>query len=135
MVAEFRRLQRDRVQPAELQGAQDFMTGHFPLSIETPSAIAEQVLAHLFYGQKLSDIETYLDRVSEVTADDIERVARRHVFADRLTIVLVGDAAAFRGQLRGAGFPDVEEIPLSELDVDAGSLRRGAPRGGTSATP
>ncbi len=47
MVDEFARLQRDTVHPAELQGAQDFFAGHFPLSIETPSAIAEQVLTRL----------------------------------------------------------------------------------------
>jgi zinc protease len=124
LVEEFRRLQREDVQRGELQGAQDFMTGHFPLSIETPSAIAEQVLSKLFYGERLSDIETYLDRVNDVRPEDIQRVARRHILPDRLTIVLVGDAAAFRNQLRAAGFPSFEEIPLSELDVDQVSLRR-----------
>ena len=40
-------------------------------SIETPGAIAEQVLSRLFYGQDLSDIETYLGRVEAVTPADI----------------------------------------------------------------
>lgn len=58
MVDEFTRLQRETVHPAELRGAQDFMAGNFPLSIETSGAIAEQVLSRLFYGQNLSEIET-----------------------------------------------------------------------------
>ena len=35
MVDEFVRLQRESVHPAELRGAQDFMAGNFPLTIET----------------------------------------------------------------------------------------------------
>jgi zinc protease len=123
-VEEFARLQRDLVHPAELQGAQDFVAGHFPLSIETPSAIAEQVLTRLFYGQDLSEIDTYVDRVARVTAADIQRVARQWLKADALTIVLVGDAAAFAGQLKALGFGTFERIPLADLDLDSPTFRR-----------
>jgi len=40
MVEEFWRLQRERVSEGELNGAKAYMTGSFPLTIETPSAIA-----------------------------------------------------------------------------------------------
>lgn len=124
MVDEFTRLQRESVHPAELRGAQDFMAGNFPLTIETSSAIAEQVLVRLFYGQDPSDIETYLDRVSRVEPADIQRVARQLLRPDALSIVLVGDAATFVNQLKEAGFSDFERIPVSQLDLDAPSLRR-----------
>lgn len=124
LVDEFRRLQRETVHPNELRGAQDFMAGNFPLSIETSSAIAEQVLARLFFGQSLSDIETYLDRVSQVTPADIQRTARQLLKPDQLSIVLVGDAAAFVDQLRGMGFAEYDRIPVSQLDLDSPSLRR-----------
>jgi zinc protease len=126
MVDEFARLQREPVHPAELQGAQDFFAGHFPLSIETPSAIAEQVLTRLFYGQDLAEIETYVDRVTAVTAADIQRVARQWLEPDQLTIVLVGDASAFANQLKAVGFGSFERIPISELDLDSPTLRRQA---------
>jgi zinc protease len=124
IVDEFSRLQRETVHPAELQGAQDFIAGNFPLSIESPSAIAEQVLTRLFYGQSLSEITTYVDRISRVTTDDIQRVARQILRPGQLSIVLVGDAKAFMGQLKGAGFGNVELIPLSELDLNSPTLRR-----------
>lgn len=133
MVDEFTRLQRETVHPAELRGAQDFMAGNFPLSIETSSAIAEQVLSRLFYGQSLSEIETYLDRVSQVTPADIQRVARQLLKPDQLTIVLVGDAATFVDQLRSVGFSDFERIPVGQLDLDAPTLRR-APAARNAAT-
>jgi zinc protease len=126
LIEEFARLVRQPVHPAELRGAQDFIAGNFPLSIEAPSAIAEQVLARLFYGQDLKEIETYVDRVSAVTPDDIQRVARALVKPEQLTVVLVGDASAFASELRGAGITTFDRIPLAELDIDAPRMRRGS---------
>ncbi len=127
IVDEFARLRREPVHPAELTGVQDFIAGHFPLSIETPAAIAEQVLARMFYGQDLSDIETYVDRVGQVTPADIQRVARALIHPNELSIVLVGDAATFVDQLRALGFADYERIPLAELDLGSPTLRRVPP--------
>lgn len=126
MVDEFARLQREPVRAAELRGAQDFLSGSFPLTIEAPSAIATQVLAHIFYGLDLSKIETYRDEVERVTPDDIQRVAREVLHPDRLSIVLVGDAKAFVDQLKTLGFEQFERIPVSELDLDSPTLRRRA---------
>jgi zinc protease len=124
MVDEFRRLQREAVHPAELRGVQDFLAGNFPLSIETSSAIAEQVLSRLFYGQSLADIETYLSDVGKVTPGDIQRTALQHLKPDQLSIVLVGDAATFVDQLRRLGFTEYDRIPVSQLDLGSPTLRR-----------
>ncbi len=125
MVSEVVRLQREPVSALELRGAQDYLSGSFPLSIESPSSIAQQVLAHLFYGLDLKEIETYRDRVDLVTPADIQRVARQFLKPDQLSIVLVGDAAAFVDQLKALGVINFERIPLSQLDLSAPSLRRG----------
>ena len=123
-VDEFARIQRERVFDGELEGAQAFMAGSFPLSIENPDAIATQVLNQLFYELPLEELQTYRERVTAVTADDIQRVSKTWIKPDRLAIVLVGNAEAFIGQLKGAGFPEVERIPIAELDLSAADLRR-----------
>jgi zinc protease len=126
MVDEFWRLIRDRVNERELDGAQEYLTGSFPLTIETPSQIALQVLNSVFYGLNLNDLQTYRERVNAVTVDDVQRVAREYLHPDRLTIVLVGDASSFVNQLAGAGFDHFERIPLADLDLSAVDLRRKA---------
>jgi zinc protease len=133
MVDEVWRLQREPVNPSELEGAERFLSGNFPLTIETPGAIAQQVLVNLFYGIDLREIETYRDRVNQVTPADIQRVAKAFLQPDHLSIVLVGDASAFAAQLRAAGFGEFERIPLADLDLNAPSLRRSGPglRGAT----
>src|SRR5881397_3945273 len=108
IVDEFWRLQRDRVSERELADAKAYLTGSFPLTIETPNAIAMQIVNVLFYGLPLEQLQTFRDRVNAVTVDDIQRVAREFLRPDRLSVVLVGNAAAFASQLNGVGFGTYE---------------------------
>ena len=124
IVDEAWRLIRDRVGERELEGAQEYLTGSFPLTIETPSQIALQVLNAVFFGLNMNDLQTYRERVNAVSVDDVQRVARNYLRPDRLTIVLVGDASAFVKQLPGAGFDKFEVIPAAELDLSTQDLRR-----------
>jgi zinc protease len=121
---EYARLRRDRVHERELADAQAYLAGHFPLTIETPDAIAIQVLNAVFYDLPLEEIPTYRERVQAVTPDDLQRVARAYISPDRLSIVLVGNAAGFVPQLKGLGFTEFEVIPIDEVDLMAASLRR-----------
>jgi zinc protease len=126
MINEVQRLQREPVDPRELRGAQDYMSGSFPLTIESPSAIAMQVLNALFFGLSLEQLENYREEVDRVAPADIQRVAKQLLFPDRLSIVLVGNASAFVGQLKAAGIDTYERIPASELDLSAPNLRKPA---------
>jgi zinc protease len=127
-VDEVARLQRERVSERELSDAQAYLAGSFPLTIETPNDIATQVLNVVFYELPVGEIGTFRERVQAVTPDDIQRVAKQYVRPDLLSVVLVGDASSFVPQLRKVGFPDVEVIPINELDLMSATLRRDAPR-------
>lgn len=124
IVDEFTRLQRERIGDAELAGAQAYMTGSFPLTIETPGAIARQVVNVVFYDLSLDELRTYRQRATAVTPDDVLRVARNYIQPDRLSIVMVGNAAKFKDQLGKAGFGNYELIPLSNLDLTAADLKK-----------
>src|SRR5688572_24664428 len=82
VVDEMWKLQRERVGERELSDAQAYLTGSFPLTIETPSAIALQVLSSVFFGLDLRELETFRERVNAVTVDDIQRVARTYLHPD-----------------------------------------------------
>jgi zinc protease len=133
IVDEFWRLQRERVGERELADAKAYLTGSFPLTIETPDAIATQVLNVLFYGLPLQQLQNFRERVNAVTVDDIQRVARYYLRPDRLSIVLVGNAAAFTPQLRNIGFGRYETIPIDNLDLMTADFKR-ASSGGAPGT-
>jgi zinc protease len=124
IVDEFWRLQRERVGERELADAKAYLTGSFPLTIETPNSIAMQVVNVLFYGLPLEELQNFRDRVNAVTVDDVQRVAQKYLRPDRLSVVLVGNASAFASQLRGVGFPSYETVELADLDLMSASFRR-----------
>jgi zinc protease len=116
-IDEFTRLQRERVNDGELEAAQDYMVGHFPLTIEVPDQIATQVLNQLFYELPVEELPRYRERILKVTPDEIQRVARWFIRPSQLSVVLVGDADKFIKDLRGVGFGTVERIPIEQLDL------------------
>jgi zinc protease len=132
---EFWRLQRERVSERELADAKAYMTGSFPLTIETPDEIAMQVLNVVFYGLPIEELQTFRDRVNAVTVDDIQRVARAYLKPDLLSVVLVGNVAAFEKDLRGVGFESHETVELGNLDLTAADFKRAPPRRGAAVQP
>jgi zinc protease len=124
IVDEFWRLQRERVSERELSDAKAYLTGSFPLTIETPNAIAMQILNVLFYGLPIEQLQTFRERVNAVTVDDIQRVARQYLRPDRLSVVLVGNAAQFTNQLQGIGFGTFETVDIQNLDLTAVDFKR-----------
>jgi zinc protease len=123
IVDEFWRLQRDRVSERELADAKAYLTGSFPLTIETPNAIAMQILNVVFFGLPIEQLQTFRDRVNAVTVDDVQRVAKLYLKPDKLSVVLVGNANAFTGQLKAVGFPTFETVDLDGLDLTAADFK------------
>ena len=126
VVNEFWRLQRELVGERELADAKAYMTGSFPLTVETPNAIATQVLNAVFFGLPVEELETFRERVNAVTVADIQRVARFYLRPTQLSIVLVGDAATFGPQLRREGFGTFETVEMDNLDITAVDFKRRA---------
>jgi zinc protease len=124
IVDEFWRIQRERVSDRELADAKAYLTGSFPLTIETPEQIALQVLNAVFYDLPLSDLQNFRERVNAVTVDDVQRVARQYLKPDRLSIALVGNAKAFASQLEGIGYGKIETVDLDALDLTAADFKR-----------
>ena len=120
---EINTLRREFVGARELADAQAYLAGNFPLTIETPDAIATKVLNALFYELPVKEISTFPQRIKAVTSDDIQRVARTYIFPKQLSIVLVGRASGFLAQLSKFGFGEYEVIPIEELDFSSASLR------------
>jgi zinc protease len=132
---EFWRLQREPVSERELADAKAYMTGSFPLTIETPDEIAMQVLNVVFYGLPIEELQTYRERVNAVSVDDIQRVARAYLKPDRLSVVLVGNVAAFDKDLKGVGFDSHETVELGNLDLTAADFKRAPSRFGPAVQP
>lgn len=124
---QFSKVVRETVREGELEDAKAYLTGSFPLGLETPGSISTKVLNALFHELPMKDLETYRERVSATTADEIHRAMRSYLRPDRLSIVIVGEAAAFAPLLRGVGIKDPEVIRAADLDLSEPTLTRRRP--------
>jgi zinc protease len=90
---EIERIRREPVSDDELAGAKLYLTGSFPLRLDTTSKIVgflgQVELFHL--GMDYAD--TYVQRINAVSRDDVLRVARQYLHPDQLLLVAVADLA------------------------------------------
>lgn len=121
-----RGMQKEPVPQDELASAKTFITGAFPLSIETPDGIANQIVEAMKFGLGKEYIETYNDKIQAVNAADVQKFSQTRIQPDRMVIVLAGNAAAFRDALKKE-FGDFREIPATEFDPLAPDLRKAKP--------
>ncbi len=105
---QLRRVRREPVSEEELEAAKSYLIGSFPLRIQTPRQIAGQVAQTYLLGLPIEHLLRYRERVSEVTIEDVQRVAREYVRPERAVIVVVGDATQVLDDLDALGIAPIE---------------------------
>lgn len=119
------RVRTEAVSDSELTAAKGYLVGSFPRQIETPQQIASQVSNVKLYGLGERYLRTYRERLSAVTAADIQRALRSLIRPDSAVIVVVGDGQQIYEKLRAIApvrIIDGEGKPLTPDDL--------TPRGG-----
>jgi len=97
---ELNRIRDERVPDEELQNAKSYLTGVFPIRMETQDGLIDQLTSVKMFDLPDDYLHTYRDRVNAVTAEDVQRVAQQHVTPDRAAVVIVGDAAEIEDQIK-----------------------------------
>ena len=113
------------LKPEELSFAKDYLMGVYPIQTETPEQVANRVLMVAHYGLPADYNETYQSRIAGVTLAQANAEATKYYQTSSLDIVLAGNAAQFREDLKKE-FPSAsyDEIPAGQLDVLLPGLRR-----------
>jgi zinc protease len=85
------RIRDELVSDAELDEARRYLTGSFPLGLDTLNELADFVSEVALYDLGEDYAERYLERVAAVTKEDVQRVAREYLHPDALLEVVVTD--------------------------------------------
>src|SRR5215831_6495849 len=93
---EFQRLREEKVPAMELEEAKRAIVASFALSLERPSELLGYAILRKLYGFPADYWDTYPAQVMMVTAEDIERVARKYINPENLQIVAVGDVSKIK---------------------------------------
>jgi zinc protease len=104
---EFKRIRDEKVTAVELENAKRAIIGQFALQLENPTGRLNNIITQKTYGFPANYWDTYPQKVNAVTAEDVQRVARKYVDVNHMQIVAVGDASKTRDVL--AKFGSVQE--------------------------
>lgn len=88
--AELGRARDELVSPAELEQAKKYITGSYEISLQSNSSQAEEMAFNELYGLGYDNGRRYLTAVHDVTAQDLQRVARTYFDENAYTLVTVG---------------------------------------------
>ncbi len=88
---ELNRIRIEQVSEKEITDAKSYLTGVFPIRLETQEGLIDQFVQIKMFGLPDDYLQTYRNRVQAVTIDEIQDVASRYIKPDEAAIVIVGD--------------------------------------------
>lgn len=103
ILAEIERLRKDPPTREELRGIQNYLAGTFVLRNSSRPGIAAQLAFLDLYGLTEDYLRNYVQRVHDLTPQEIQRMAQTYIDPERLAIVIVGDRAQIDTQLKPYG--------------------------------
>ena len=112
---EFQRLREEKVSPTELDEAKRAIVASFALSLESPDELLSDAIVRKIYGFPPDYWDTYPAKVTAVSAEDIQRVARKYINPDNLQVVAVGDVSKIRAIMEKYGPVEVYDAEGKRL--------------------
>ncbi|MBA3242456.1 MAG: insulinase family protein [Acidobacteria bacterium] len=96
---ELERIRSEDVPEKELRDAVAYLTGIFPIRLETQEGLIDQFVQIKMHGLPEDYLQTYRERIQRVTIEEVRRVANAYITPERAALVVVGDAAEIREQV------------------------------------
>ena len=103
---ELNRIRNESVSEKEIADAKSYLTGVFPLRLETQEGLVDQLVQIKMFDLAEDYLEFYRNRIQAVTIPQVQEVARKYVRPDEAAIVIVGDGGQIADQVK----PYADEI-------------------------
>jgi predicted Zn-dependent peptidase len=104
---EIRRIRDEKVSGRELEESKRSIVAGFALSLEQPTRVLNFAITRKLYGLPADYWDTYAAKIMAVSAEDVQRVARKYLNPETLQLVAVGDAAKIKTVLEKYGTVEV----------------------------
>jgi len=88
---EIRRMQNELVSEKELSDAKAYLTGSFPLRMDTYAKIAGILTSIEIYNLGLDYPQKYPLLINSITREDIQRIAQHYLHPDNMVVVVVAN--------------------------------------------
>ena len=99
-VKEMNRLRTEKVPTAELQVVKNVLAGQFSQSLEEPGTVANFALTIARFGLPADYYEKYLEVLQNVSAEEVQAMAKKYIQPEKAHIVVVGNNADVAERLK-----------------------------------
>jgi zinc protease len=103
LLDEIRRISDEKVPHEELEDAKRAAAARFALSLEQIPQMLNYAITRRIYGFSADYWDSYPAKIMAVSAEEVQRVARKYIHPDLIQVVAVGDAQKIRGILEKFG--------------------------------
>ncbi|HLN99651.1 MAG TPA: pitrilysin family protein, partial [Pyrinomonadaceae bacterium] len=97
---ELNRIRNEPVSEKEIADAKAYLTGVFPIRLETQEGLVDQLVQIKMFGLPEDYLDTYRNHIQAVTIAEVQEVAGKYVRPDEAAIVIVGDGAQLLEQIK-----------------------------------
>jgi predicted Zn-dependent peptidase len=108
-LAEVARLRDEIVPPEEIERVRDFNKGRLELRLEDSRGVSNWLAGQELFLDRVRSVEEICAIIDGISAEDVQRVARKYLTPDRAYIAAVGQRAAIADvRVPGAEVVDIE---------------------------
>lgn len=90
IIFELNKMKNEYATAEELDSVKNYLTGSFPLQLETPNAIANKIINLDLYNIEKDYYDTFISKINSVTLDDVKKVSEKYLHPDNLVISVAG---------------------------------------------
>ncbi|HVF22291.1 MAG TPA: pitrilysin family protein [Pyrinomonadaceae bacterium] len=123
LLGEIGRLSSAPPADVELTPRKAVLIGTFSRNLETAGGLVGQIASLALHGLGLDEINRYINSVQAIGTADVQKFAGGRLDAKTSNIIIVGNAKLFLPELQKK-YPNVEVIPVAELDLNTALLRK-----------
>lgn len=128
LLEELRRLREETVSPGELRVARGALTGALLRESETPGQVASRLVLRRLLGLPHAPVAREMEDLERVGLQEVREAVTDALAPQRMTVVVVADAARVRGQLATLG-------PVEVVDAEGRPVDGAPPTPAGSAPP
>jgi zinc protease len=123
ILAELDRLGKEPLEADQTAKRIAFLTGNYNRQVETSGGLAAVLAGLVQQGLSPAQAAGFVRQMEAVTPQGASAAAAKLASSQLASVVIVGDASKFLDKVKAVR-PDVEVIPLAELDLQSPTLRK-----------
>lgn len=115
VLEELKSIVTSEVTDEELQTVKNYLTGVFPLQLETANSVATRVINLKMYNLPKDYYNTYISNINKLSKKDILNAAKKYISPENILIVISGDANAIKDKMSKFGAVQVYDADGNKI--------------------